>query len=59
MTLATDLGIATGDQWTPVRAQCEVVARQLQRLVERMETMAAKEEANGHRKPVAGLKTED
>ena len=43
IALATELGIATGDDWTPVRTQCEVVTRQLQRLVERMETMASEE----------------
>jgi four helix bundle protein len=43
VTLATDLGIAIGDEWTPVRAQCEIVARKLQKLVERMESMASEE----------------
>lgn len=53
VALATDLGIAKGDAWPPVRTQCETVTRQLQRLVERMETMAAEEASGGiHRQSV-------
>jgi|SRR5687767_2264427 four helix bundle protein len=43
VTLATELGFGSGQDWTTVQSQSEVVARQLQRLVERMESMAASE----------------
>ena len=49
VALATELGFAAEDDWAPVRAQCEAVARQLQRLVERMEGIAASESKQGRR----------
>ena len=41
--LAGELGFAKGQDWLAVQTQCEVVARQLQRLIERMEALAASE----------------
>jgi len=40
VTLARDLGFGNEKNWTPVAAQCGSVARQLHKLIERMETIA-------------------
>ena len=52
VSLARDLGLAKGEDWQSVTAQCEVVAKQLQKLVERMEALAASE--RNDRQPVSG-----
>ena len=38
--LAVDLGLAEGEQWTMLRSRCGDVVRQLQKLIDRMETLA-------------------
>ena len=43
VALATELGFAKGQDWATVAEQCEAVARQLQKLVERMEAIAMSE----------------
>ena len=43
VTLAGELGLAKGQDWAAVEAHCGAVARQLQKLVERMEAIAADE----------------
>jgi four helix bundle protein len=40
VTLAAELGFAKGQGWTAIEADCGAVARQLQKLVERMELLA-------------------
>ena len=49
VTLAVELGLAQAKDWTPVQARCEGVARQLQKLVERMEAFAVEESKTGRR----------
>ena len=43
LKLAGELGFAKGQDSLSVQTQCEVVARQLQTLIERMEALAASE----------------
>jgi len=38
--LAEELGFVAGPEWTEVRNRCDSLVRQLQRLVDRMETIA-------------------
>ena len=38
--LATELGLATGQDWADLGTRCETVVRQLQKLTERVESFA-------------------
>jgi len=49
VTLATKLGFAKAEDWATVQAQCEAVAKQLQKLVERMEVFSAAESKTNRR----------
>ena len=40
IALARDLGFAKQENWTPIAEQCGSVARQLHKLIDRMEAIA-------------------
>jgi four helix bundle protein len=45
VALARDLALSTKTDWAPIAAQCGSVARQLHKLIERMETIAGSRES--------------
>lgn len=44
--LAEELGFVAGEEWTEVQNRCDRLVRQLQRLVDRMETIAESDRAS-------------